>query len=428
MVDVNDPQRFGPKLENELENLRESPVVDTATYKAVKKWVKAQESGRVPDDESLSTSTVLNYTRHIRYAAEELDTSLLEATTDQLNDYLEERSYQYSAGYHNSSVWALQQLSEFHELGWVGDLNVVTIDEPSIDTNRVYTSSEVVDLKEAGDLRDKVMVGLFADAGPRVGALCSFRIRDLDLDGPVPQLKFNPDAPTKSADGKLLLTWSKGHIETYLANEHPYPKTPNAPLLFKQMHHNSDDPEDGAICPQTVRDRLKRLGEKVGISRDRMKPHNFRHTAVSNWIRQGYKPQDIVQRAKWSSSAPLDYYDNVTDEQKNEDIARRLGLIDEDEVEREPGEYTFPCPRCSTPVHHEANYCASCSLALTEEAVKEEHANKSPAPSTGEAEPKVPEDVWSDGAGDVLDEVPTDALLRKLLEREDINASDLLDE
>lgn len=429
MVDVDDPQNFEGRLRRQLELLDDAEAIGDATREAIGDLADAHSEGRVPDDEQVETSSLAVYVRRLREAAEEIDAPLLEADVATVDDYLEELSYQYAVSTHNLAASALTKFGRYHGLGWDDSFEFLVDDRPKVDESRLFSDDEVNQLLEVGDVRDQAMVALFADTGCRVGALTSYRVRDVDLDGDVPQLAFNTNANTKRAEGKVLLSWSTGHIETYLSTTHPRPDDPNAPLIHKKLY--SDD-EDGACSPNTIRGRLKTLGEKAGIPRDRMKPHNFRHTAVSSWIRQGYDPHEIVHMASWADPSMLEVYDNVTDEQRNKDIAVRMGLVDDDEVAADPSDATIPCPRCDSPVRRNANFCPSCSLQMSRAPAFEEtdagDIDGVTIDDDPDAEPRVPDgEVWTDGAGDVLDEVPTDALLRKLLEREDIDPTDVLD-
>jgi integrase/recombinase XerD len=429
MVDVNDPHNFDSRLNSTLCLIREDSEIDPVTTEALEEFVKAQREGVVPDDNELAVSTLTTYLKGLKKIAKGVDEPLTEAADDEIGQRLDYISRAYAAGTHNNALLALYAFSDYHDLGLRGEWEAVDREKSKVDVDRLLTDNEVTNLLDAGDPREQVMIGILADTGCRVGALCSFRIRDLDLESEVPQLAFNTNAPTKTADGKVLLTWSLGHIETYLSTQHPNPETPNAPVIHKKEQYTKSV-EDAALSPTTIRERLKELGEEVGIARDRMKPHNFRHTAVSNWIRQGWNVDDIVHRASWAGPEMLEVYDNVTDEMRNEDIAARLGIIDDEEIATDPSEATIECPRCNTPVRRDANYCPSCSLQMSRAPALEDgevDPVTADEDASTETEPGVPDDVWADGAGDVLDDVPPEVLMQKLVEKTDVDADDLLD-
>jgi len=430
MVDVNDPHNYENELASTVRRIRDADEIDSDTTEAIEAFVKAQREGTVPDDKEFAISTLTTYLKGLQQIAKGIDEPLIEADVDAIEQRLDYISRAYAASTHNNALLGLYAFSDYHDLDLRGEWEPVDREMSKVEVNRLLTDDEVTDLLDAGDPRDQVMVGLLADTGCRVGALCSFRIRDLNLESEVPQLAFNTNAPTKTADGKVLLTWSVGHIETYLATQHPNPETPNAPVLHKKEQY-TNSVEDAALSTNTIRHRLKELGEEVGIARDRMKPHNFRHTAVSNWLRQGWNIDDIVHRASWAGPRMLKIYDNVTDEMRNEDIAARLGIVDEEDVVSDPSEATIECPRCKSPVRRDANFCGKCSLKMSR-APALENGDIDPdtldEDTSSEANPGVPdEDLWADGVGDILDDVPAEVLIQKAVEKTDIDADDLLD-
>lgn len=427
MVDVDDPENLRGRLESALKRMEGKDAITDETYKAACDLADAHLEGRVPDDDQLAVGTLATYTTRLARFAADVDGSLIEADQSDLSDPLKDYRYQYSASYYNNIAAALRWLSDYHELGWDDSFTYADQEQTSVDEDKLFTDEEVNNYLEAGDARDQAMIGILADTGCRVGALTSFRIRDLDRSGDIPQLSFNTDAPTKGASGKILLSWSTGHINTYLSTDHPRPDDPNAPIIHKKIWSADDD---GALSPNRVRARLKTLGEEIGIPRDRAKPHNFRHTAVSNWIRQGYDPNEIVHLASWASPDTLKIYDNVTDEQRNRDLAVKMGLVEDEEVATDPSEATIPCPQCDAVVRRNANFCPTCSLQMSRAPAFEDD-DVDPVTidedASSDPQPGVPDDVWTDGAGDVLDDVPPEVLMQKLVEKTDVDASDLLD-
>lgn len=435
MADVDDPHNYERRVEKELgrlEQAAESGDVSEATVEAAEEFATAQRKGRVPDDNDLSLSSLSTYLKYLRYTAVDVDGPLPEASKDDLVDYLELVGYENSASYHNANISALYAFSDYHDLGWREyDFEFIITDTSKVDPSRLFTDEEVNAMLDEAGVRGRAMVALLADTGCRIGALASFRIRDLDLSGEVPQLAFNTDGNVKTADGKVLLSWSVGHLETYLNAAHPQPDEPNAPVIHKKKNYEKDDPSDAAVSPSRLRKDLKDIGEAAGLARDRVRPHNFRHTAVSNWIRQGYSVDEIVHRASWAGPKMLKIYDNVTDEQRNEDLAVKMGLVEDEQVATDPSEATIKCPRCNSTVRRNANFCGSCGLQMSRAPLYEDD-DVDPATidedASSDPEPAVPEDAWPDGGTDILEEVPDEVLLQHLLKKSDVDASELLDE
>jgi len=152
-----------------------------------------------------------------------------------------------------------------------------------------------------------------------------------------------------------------------------------------------------------------------------VKIHNFRHTAVTRWRRQGIPDHVIVKRAKWvDGTQMLEKYDNPTEDEKIEDMAVAMGLIDRGSLEGEdagePGEEVRECPVCFTDVRRGARYCNGCGNPL-----KADAAHDVPPDNVQDPE-ETAEDLSS--FDDVLNEMGTGAVLEKLIRKN----PDLLDD
>lgn len=431
MAKIDDPQGFEREFERELERLRESDAVDDESEEAIEDFATAHYDGAVADDEQLAVGTLSSYVDDLRFCAEAIGPPLTADPLDELEEYLDTVAKKHSASTHNNRICALKAFGRFHELGWENEdddsdvFEFIARDTPDVDPEKVFTDDEINAMLEAAGARGRVMIAVLADLGCRIGALCSFRIGDLDLEGAIPKIAFNTDANTKGAEGRVLLTWSAGHIQHYLDAEHPRPDDPDAPLLHLKQDYGPED-DDGAVHTRTATGDLRKIGKEAGIRRERLKPHNFRHTAVTNWIRQGYSTQQIVNRASWASPDMLKVYSNVTDEMAIEDLAVEYELVDDDEVATDPSDVMVDCPQCGTPVRRAASFCGCCHLDVDEfEEVREEQPEGVTLDGTPATE--APE-VSADGAGDILEDVPTEVLMQKLVEKSDVDVSDLVDE
>lgn len=425
MADVDDPHGFERKVEKQIRKIEEAEAIDECTTEDLIDFAKAYQAGRVPDEDEVSDSTLKSYLVNCRIVASSIEEPLTENPLDAIHDFIQDIKYQYKASTYNLYVNALVKFGDYHDLGWKSEFERQQENNAKVDTNRLFTDAEVNRLLEVGQARDQAIVSLFADTAVRIGALLSFRIRDLDLDSKVPQLSFNTGGPTKTASGKVLLSWSTGHLRSYLSTDHPRPNTPEAPIIHKK---EAWEEGDGALHPDTLRWRLNKTGENANIARERMKPHNFRHTAISNWIRQGFTPQEIVHRASWASPKMLKIYDNVTDEQKNKDIAIKMGLVEDDDLATDPSEATIDCPQCGTPVRRNANYCSECKLPMSQAPVFEQKNVDQGMDEDGPDTSQKTDQRSRDNVDIDLEDVPIELLAQEIVEREGIDPSELVNQ
>ena len=85
---------------------------------------------------------------------------------------------------------------------------------------------EINELLETADhIRDKATLALLADTGIRIGAIASLRAQDVNFSDRVATVSINEDGNVKNASGNVPLTWSRGHIASWL-----------------DVHPRSDDP------------------------------------------------------------------------------------------------------------------------------------------------------------------------------------------
>lgn len=216
--------------------------------------------------------------------------------------------------------------------------------------------------------RDRMMFGLLADLGLRIGALCSLRVGDFVYDetSGLGEIRLNENAEgTKGAEGRTqVTTWSTPYIKRYLDSDHPRPEDDDAPLLHKHKWNNGDRDDDGSFTPPVVRRRIKRVAEDTDIPDDQLNPHNFRHTAVTLWALRGLSDREIEHRAGWArESGQLDRYEHLTDDDINDEILDKFGISRSDEAIPE----VESCPQCGISVEPAMSYCGNCGQQLTSE-------------------------------------------------------------
>lgn len=303
---------------------------------------------------------------------------------------------------------------------WFKEISFVQRDSDGPDPDELFTEDEIDAILEQGDSRGKAAAALYADTSWRASAIASLRVKDVDLKGNVAIAHVNEDAYVKGAEGFTPLSFSRAYVANYLHGDHPCPDNPEAPLIHKKQGY-----EDGnrALSTNLIRGLVKDMAEDAGIDRNRAKLHNFRHTAVTRWRRQGLPDHVIVKRAKWvEGTQMLERYDNPDEDDELEDMAVAMGLIDRGELggtdAADPGEDVAECPVCYTTIRPGTRYCGGCGNPLNAEAAHD-------VPPDGVQDPEEVAEELS-AFDEVLDEMGTGAVLEKLI-RENPDLLDDLD-
>lgn len=358
MADTDDVQAYGAKFDNQLEKLREADI-DERDRDAILKLVRQWDS-----EHSINQGTIVSYINRLRLSSERADMPLVEMDKDAVDSFVFDLKHEteLAEGTLRNYRKALRKFFEERGEDWAEDIKIGASPERNVDPNELLEEEEIRDLLDAAtNPRDKALLSLLADTGLRIGAVCSLRIRDIDLSDDVGTININEDANVKGASGRIPMTWSEGYVGSWL-NSHPRRDDPDAALIHKVEHVG--DNEDGALTYQYAARRIKFIADDAEVDRDRVNTHNFRKTAISRWIREGLSEQAIKHRACWDVDTDMiDTYSGVRDEELNDQILDHYGI---ENGEDDMSVVLDQCPRCQTTLAPGDDFCSGCGAALSD--------------------------------------------------------------
>lgn len=368
MADTDDVQDYASKFDNQLTKVRESGI-DERDRDAILGLVRQWDS-----ESSITQGTIISYMNRLRLSAERADTPLVEMDKADVDSFVFKLKHEYELGDGTLRNYrkSLRKFFSERDEDWATDITIGASPDRTVDPNDLLTDEEIQALLDATtNPRDKALLALLADTGLRIGAICSLRLRDIDLSGDVATLSINENGNVKGASGTIPLTWSEGYVGSWL-NTHPRRDTPDAALIHK-VEHVADD-EDGALTYQYAARRIKFIAADTDVERSRVNTHNFRKTAISRWIREGLSEQAIKHRACWDVDTDMiETYSGVRDEELNDQILDHYGL---DTGTTDQTVVLDQCPRCQTALAPNDDFCSGCGAALSDIAVHQKETVK----------------------------------------------------
>lgn len=366
MASVSDIHNFSDQFQYQLEKLDDADI-DDRDRAAIREFIRYQDTQR-----GLAESTNVNNCSDLRLSAERADTPLVDMERADVDELLFEykHTHEMAEGTLRNYRKALRKFFRYHDREWAEDIKIGAIPDRQVDADKTLTEDEINALRESADHpRNKALLEMLLDTGLRISAVGTLRVQDVQLNGRAGAVTLNQEAVgRKGASGKRPLTWSKPYVANWL-DVHPQSDDPEAPLFHRITTPNGgwDDDEDGALCYYQLQKILKQIAEDAGVPREKVNPHNFRKTAISQWIRQGFSEQEIKHRATWvKDSRQFETYSQVTDEEMNQQILAQYGLAEEETERNKPD--IEDCPQCQTTLRGSPQFCPGCGLALSQRA------------------------------------------------------------
>lgn len=359
---TDDPQGFTEQLRRQRRRLSESAAVADRDREALERWLRRK-------DGSVAVSTLSSYLMRVRRGSEISATPLVELDEPGWHDLVfrlrheEDLADSTVQNYENA---ILLFLDDVLKADWPGEVDRTTVDDNDAgpDVDDILTPADIQALTEtARHQRDVALIEFFADTGARLSLALSLRVGDLDLTDP-PTYTPNGDAlGLKGADIQPYpLIDSAAALRSYLRTSHPRPDEDDVALFHKLKPHGRPDngarwSDDGGLVAHAAREQLQRIGGRADADKP-VNPHNFRHTAITRMVREGYSRSQIEHRVHWELDTDMwATYEHITSEEHNADIFAEAGVL---ETEATPDRVRKNCGTCGEPLapHHE--WCPNC--------------------------------------------------------------------
>jgi integrase/recombinase XerD len=389
MADINDPDGLRKRLDRQINLLHEAAnseggedevePIHSDDEEAILKFLNHLQANR-----SNKSQTNANYVKNLRLTAQRGKLPLVKMGESDLEDFTVRMKHQEEKSKETINNYKKNWKPFFRYLGrsWASEIEFYNLNSKNkVERWRVYSEEEISDMLEKADGRNTAVIAVMADTGSRIGAVCSAFLGAVDLSGTVAIISLNDNAPLKGADGNVPLTWSRSYLVNYLQGSHPRPNRDDVGLIHKKR--GFDESDSGALSPTTLRSQIYDVMEDVGISKKRREMHNFRHTAVTKWLRMGISKEVIQYRTKWTDMSMLENYAHLHEEDKIQMTAEEFGLIQPEETDAasRPEDAVGDCPVCGATVRSGGRYCPGCGNPITADAAHNEPPSEIQSPS-----------------------------------------------
>jgi site-specific recombinase XerD len=205
--------------------------------------------------------------------------------------------------------------------------------------------------------RDRALVGVLYESGCRIGEICRLTWGQVMFDrhGVALNVKSKVERPRYvriTASAPLLAQWRADCSRFDLRDES---------LVF---HTARKQP----LRHAGVAKQLRVIAERAGI-RKHIHPHLFRHSRVTNLLKQGCS-EAVLKQMCWGHAGTkmLSIYSHLT----NEDVDRAVLELNGIRVTEPQSKHSMvaqQCMRCQSINVPDIDFCATCGLPLNEAAV-----------------------------------------------------------
>lgn len=205
--------------------------------------------------------------------------------------------------------------------------------------------------------RDKALISVLYESGTRIGELLSLNRNNVNFDenGVIIQVYG------KTGSRRIRLIESERYLRNWL-EDHPG-KEGKDPLWVKLEQYEGDYEK---LRYGAVRRMLKKKAEKAGIDKDKVFPHNFRHSRATELANDLTEAQ-MCEYFGWvqGSNQPAIYV-HLSGRDIDKEILKIHGIETDDQEEKKPKR----CHVCGTINPPSQNFCRNCMRPLSREAAE----------------------------------------------------------
>ena len=202
--------------------------------------------------------------------------------------------------------------------------------------------------------RDKALVSTLYESGMRIHEVAGLKWSDLKFDRYF--VKINTAGKT-GIPRYIPLTASKTYLTEWRA-VYPDEADGGNPVFITKAGKS--------LQYAYTKNLLRRIAKRAGVKKH-INPHLFRHSRITNMIRQGFS-ESAIKLMMWGnlSSEQFASYAHLCNADLDAEVARAAGL-DVEEYQQQETFKTRICSRCNHINAPDINFCGVCGAPLTKQ-------------------------------------------------------------
>ncbi len=381
---IEEMQHVERRIQDILENkpLKGRPGIILNGKKLTKNQLTAiKEYHNVLKAKNLEPVTILNYLKELRHFFLTINKDPRNITPKDTARFLAEKTY-------SRKKFCYEKLEKFFE--WFGKSEVTRGLKPQKSKKKKKPKNFLTPIEVnrmlgiCDNFRDIALISLTMDAGLRAGEITALKVEDLEFDEwgmkvHVPETGKTGTRTTRLTDSiPALRNWlnnfpikdekGKPNPESYLFIKYKYAKGGKwyytEGYKFKGIDHKGLT-GNGFACI------VKRIAEKSGIEKN-VYPHLFRHSRAHQLLMEGWSIHEVQRHLGHSSITSTEGYINYRDEDYDNDVLKRKGLIDENGKKAQIDKSLEPkvCFHCSHKNPSHVQFCERCNGPITLKAIE----------------------------------------------------------
>jgi integrase len=305
------------------------------TYSWIQAWVDTKQA------QGLSQATIDIYIA----AVERLGLDLEHCSLDEIRARLAEIACHYSHGSLHLTTRILK--IALTNLGRKTVADTLRMPKPPNPRVVIYEASDVEKMLNICDtLRDRLLIKILYEAGPRRGELCNMRIKDVQFDEYSAIIWLHGKTGTRTR----RIYDAREEIREYLS-QHPHRDNPEAKFWV------GFNPKGGSISKYRSLSGYRMYAIVHEIGRRALNrgifPHGFRHAAATRDAKN-FTDREMMLRYGWTNPATVGVYAHLSARDVDEKDLMLHGCHAE----------CHPCPNCHSSNMDGAKFCQECGKPL----------------------------------------------------------------